>query len=379
MYFFIFQGNKSTLERPQSSNHVNKHSRKSRELKSKNSDWPEVPEIEKIEEQNPEILAMKILESGRQIEANKLKNVDMKRETNRSFSKEKYFNGISAKSSSHFPVPYSTASVNHAAVPTSSNSSEGALKVAFFEDRIKNIITNALNEDNKNSCYSRTNADSWNSAKSNINSNNNFTNNESDNSALVNGDVSGPKCGLPDYTQVSPAKLALRRHLSQEKVPSQSSSSNYIGTRTIGDLVSGEIERTLEISNQSIINTVVPMCLSSSNSSSLTKNDFTEALIQKSLTSSSVHNNNSSGSNSINKYNENSNTHSTQYNNNPKNFRSSVLYSTNSASQSVPYSAKYSTVHLPRAEMKPYHESFFTDMKPTKEEPVEGYVILVYT
>lgn len=82
--------------------------------------------------------------------------------------------------------------------------------------------------------------------------------------------------------QVSPAKLALRRHLSQERLSSshlissdrstvdsrQSSShdnrlvagrSGLLGTRTIGDLVSGEIERTLEISNQSIINATVDM------------------------------------------------------------------------------------------------------------------------
>lgn len=82
--------------------------------------------------------------------------------------------------------------------------------------------------------------------------------------------------------QVSPAKLALRRHLSQERLSSshlissdrstvdsrQSSShdnrlvagrNGLLGTRTIGDLVSGEIERTLEISNQSIINATVDM------------------------------------------------------------------------------------------------------------------------
>lgn len=35
--------------------------------------------------------------------------------------------------------------------------------------------------------------------------------------------------------------------------------SGLLGTRTIGDLVSGEIERTLEISNQSIINAAVDM------------------------------------------------------------------------------------------------------------------------
>lgn len=79
---------------------------------------------------------------------------------------------------------------------------------------------------------------------------------------------------------MSPAKLALRRHLSQERLSShltpsdrptidsrQPSHDNRIvaggngllGTRTIGDLVSGEIERTLEISNQSIINAAVDM------------------------------------------------------------------------------------------------------------------------
>ena len=72
----------------------------------------------------------------------------------------------------------------------------------------------------------------------------------------------------PDYTQVSPAKLALRRHLSQEKLAAASAQQlqalgttekGYVATRTIGDLVSGEIERTLEISNQSIINAAVDM------------------------------------------------------------------------------------------------------------------------
>lgn len=76
--------------------------------------------------------------------------------------------------------------------------------------------------------------------------------------------------------------MALRRHLSQERLSSSHltssdrstieprQSANYdnrlvaggsglLGTRTIGDLVSGEIERTLEISNQSIINATVDM------------------------------------------------------------------------------------------------------------------------
>lgn len=63
---------------------------------------------------------------------------------------------------------------------------------------------------------------------------------------------------LPDYTQVSPAKMALRRHLSQEKI-SQQFGPGPMSSKTIGDLVNGEIERTLEISHQSIINAAVDM------------------------------------------------------------------------------------------------------------------------
>lgn len=68
----------------------------------------------------------------------------------------------------------------------------------------------------------------------------------------------GSSSSQPDYTQVSPAKMALRRHLSQEKL-SQHPSSHVSTSKTIGDLVNGEIERTLEISNQSIINAAINM------------------------------------------------------------------------------------------------------------------------
>jgi [histone H3]-lysine79 N-trimethyltransferase len=70
----------------------------------------------------------------------------------------------------------------------------------------------------------------------------------------------GSSSSQPDYTQVSPAKMALRRHLSQEKLAHQQipPGSNYTSSsKTIGDLVNGEIERTLEISNQSIINAAI--------------------------------------------------------------------------------------------------------------------------
>lgn len=61
----------------------------------------------------------------------------------------------------------------------------------------------------------------------------------------------------PDYTQVSPAKLALRRHLSQEKLAHQGPMSSQLTTKTIGDFINSEIEKTLEITPQSIINAVI--------------------------------------------------------------------------------------------------------------------------
>jgi [histone H3]-lysine79 N-trimethyltransferase len=61
----------------------------------------------------------------------------------------------------------------------------------------------------------------------------------------------------PDYTQVSPAKLALRRHLSQEKLSQNPALGPQLMTKTIGDFISAEIEKTLEITPQSIINAVI--------------------------------------------------------------------------------------------------------------------------
>lgn len=61
----------------------------------------------------------------------------------------------------------------------------------------------------------------------------------------------------PDYTQVSPAKLALRRHLSQEKLSQHPSLGPQLMTKTIGEFINSEIEKTLEITPQSIINAVI--------------------------------------------------------------------------------------------------------------------------
>lgn len=88
---------------------------------------------------------------------------------------------------------------------------------------------------------------------------------------MVAASPSPSPSNLPDYTQVSPAKMALRRHLSQEKI------SHYgngpISSKTIGDLVNGEIERTLEISHQSIINAAIDMSSMGNSSASSVIND----------------------------------------------------------------------------------------------------------
>ncbi|KAL6953151.1 Histone-lysine N-methyltransferase, H3 lysine-79 specific [Sarracenia purpurea var. burkii] len=310
-------------------------SRKSRsELRTKNQEWPEIPEIEKIDEKNPEILAMKILESGRQIEANKMKygldssiprSVSGRNIAKVSTGDRSYPATASAKTStSMYPGTTPAGTIRKEPLPGPVPESQPRLEI-----RIRGLV-----RVNRHRCPDPV-----------------FEGNCAD----LKGNA-----GLPDYTQVSPAKLALRRHLSQEKIApaapaippaasqqqqqqaqtqqqQQQQPSNFIGTRTIGDLVSAAANATNP------------------------KNEFAESLIQQK---------NQAYSSAATKQ---ENTYTISFaGSSSKNSRSSVLYSTTNSQQSVPYS-KYSTVHLPRAEMKPYHESYFTDMKPpTKEEPVEG-------
>jgi len=110
----------------------------------RSQDWPDVPDIARIDEKNPEILAQKILETGRQIEARKIIENGRQVELNTRYQRSnKVYN---------------------------KNSSDTSLKVPFYDEHVKDLITNALNE---------------------------------------------PSSKGPDYTVVSPAKVALRRHLSQ--------------------------------------------------------------------------------------------------------------------------------------------------------------------
>lgn len=104
-------------------------------------------------------------------------------------------------------------------------------RVANFEERLKSIITTALKEDGPPR-------------------------------ALINDSAktSHGRNSIPTPTnQESPGKIALRRHLSQERIAPKIKKPR---PRTIGDLVNVEIERSLDFSNQLISNSPVEMNLS---------------------------------------------------------------------------------------------------------------------
>ncbi|CAB3239843.1 unnamed protein product [Arctia plantaginis] len=274
---------------------VNNKPRKSREHRSRSQEWPDVPEVGKIEEQNPELLAQKILETGRQIEAGKIikPNVIVNgypRDSDRHVDHHRH---PKASTPIHRTQPQRPAQppaglahrqspVKHQKPLNVVSKVQESPKVINFEDRLKSIITSVLNEDQE-----QRKATTRPSAPAHAYTNG-FVRQSSAPHSFPRGappPVAPPgayrasrdlrrerypsyerrppdlrhhvaptasAAPLPDYTQVSPAKLALRRHLSQERLAAP-------GTRTIGDLVNGEIERTLEISNQSIINAAVNM------------------------------------------------------------------------------------------------------------------------
>ncbi|XP_066158714.1 histone-lysine N-methyltransferase, H3 lysine-79 specific-like isoform X1 [Euwallacea fornicatus] len=287
-----------------------KVSRKSREYRTRSQDWPDVPDIAKIEEQNPEILAQKILETGRKIEASKLSAVT----NSKVASYPNHKPGPSTQKGvvrNHMPAPlpvtkrqktahnYQSAIGSTATSSTSTNTQnlkvQEAPRIANFEDRLKSIITSVLNEDQqtrtKQSQIPAPQLQYGGSVSTQVPPptiasqapppiTQNFVTPHYQVPHAQAGKPAAPSAEQPDYTQVSPAKLALRRHLSQEKLsnthpnfnpteglvgklstahPTFNTSEGLVATRTIGDLVSGEIERTLEISNQSIINAAVDM------------------------------------------------------------------------------------------------------------------------
>ena len=235
----------------------------------RSQEWPDIPDIGKIEEKNPEILAKKILETGRQIETGKygteltprVQSVNEKRvlqsEKIRNPNRNSRTSQINKSSmaqaqpqvSTNTPSPQPSQPVGGKSLTISP--ADSTPRVNDFEDRLKNLITSVLNDNSKPTSM---NPHSFDGAAS-CSPLKQFTvpmkTMEPEREGLMAR--APPKSVFsiqhqqqqPDYTQFSPAKLALRRHLSQAHVPYSQplklpSEFNY------GDLVTGEIVRSLE-------------------------------------------------------------------------------------------------------------------------------------
>ncbi|KAJ0182619.1 hypothetical protein K1T71_001988 [Dendrolimus kikuchii] len=294
---------------------VNSKPRKSREHRSRSQDWPDVPDVGKIEEQNPELLAQKILETGRQIEAGKITKPNVivngyLREADRHIDHHRYPKAVTPIHRTQpqrpgqppLPLAHRQSPVKPQKPLNVVAKVQESPKVINFEDRLKSIITSVLNEDQEqrkatrqptpthtfsngyvrqaptHNAFGARGAHPLHGAHTPHSSHSSHPHPHPPPSPVAPSfrrdyrrdryplerrsdaprmppahlDPRHHHAHQPDYTQVSPAKLALRRHLSQERLTGP-------GVRTIGDLVNGEIERTLEISNQSIINAAVNM------------------------------------------------------------------------------------------------------------------------
>ncbi|KAG5876348.1 hypothetical protein JTB14_003670 [Gonioctena quinquepunctata] len=458
-----------------------KVSRKSREYRARSQDWPDVPDIAKIEEQNPEILAQKILETGRKIEASKMSAISNKVPQLLNNSSKSLQNNQKTLVRNNMPAPlpmtkrqktnhnYPTANVP--SIPNNTNvisKNQEPPRIANFEDRLKSIITSVLNEDVQNRTKQAQVAPVLQFNTQNTNINNvpiHSTSYGSQNFPYPNSFVPpkqeekqqrkypvqqtkfSPRCetvvrqneelqhyshqeGLasmmegyreeipkvspqvqmprqlnpeqPDYTQVSPAKLALRRHLSQEKLAHQQLPYNpadgMVATRTIGDLMSGEIERTLEISNQSIINAAVDMS-DIQGTATLTSRSVVNANLpprpervnvkvpnpETPQTPKDVEPMRQQVYSPISRPSSTEGLEGLAYMHSHVKYippphpsprqqyspRTTVLYPTQARANSVNsnYSANELYTPLPRADIKPYHESYFSDVKPPQAEP----------
>lgn len=176
----------------------------------------------------------------------------------------------------------------------------------------------------------------------------------------------------PDYTQVSPAKMALRRHLSQEKLTqigtTSNSGANISGqnasaAKTIGDLVNGEIERTLEISHQTIINAAIKLSSVGGGASSLERPIINSNVQRPERVNvrllDEIHqgyNVDSYSKTPLNLQSQNAGSSSLQA------LKNNVFNSSRPNMQ--PNNRRdFNSVQLPRTEIKPYLESYFHDEK----------------
>lgn len=139
---------------------VNSKPRKSREHRSRSQEWPDVPDVGKIEEQNPELLAQKILETGRQIEAGKITKPNVivngyVRDSDRHGDLQRYPKAatpIMRTQPQRLAQPSVTHVHRHSPVKVQKplnvvSKVQESPKVINFEDRLKSIITSVLNED----------------------------------------------------------------------------------------------------------------------------------------------------------------------------------------------------------------------------------------
>ncbi|XP_017782818.1 PREDICTED: histone-lysine N-methyltransferase, H3 lysine-79 specific-like isoform X2 [Nicrophorus vespilloides] len=479
-----------------------KVSRKSRDYRARSQDWPDVPDIAKIEEQNPEILAQKILEKGRMIEASKQLSSNSKLpQMNMPMKCPSSNQRTSSRTSMPAPVPVakrpkiSNTPSSHPS-PSHHQRPQEPPRIANFEDRLKSIITSVLNEDQQTrsksqqqqqpppqhqqpqhqqpqpqhqpsqhqpsqhqqpqhqqphhqqpqqqhtpSMYSPNQAptpvynapptphhqyNSYNQYMANtkhderkypkyngnrcetivrpaeeqakvaqtheglvVSMTENYVEPEPPRISPIQPRSSQPE--QPDYTQISPAKLALRRHLSQEKLAAAQHhvfnppAESIVATRTIGDLMSGEIERTLEISNQSIINAAVDMSDIRTHhviNTNLPRPERVnvkvpeppkepEAAPMRQVYSPISRPSSTEGLEGLAYINPHIkvNTHSVYMPPPPQQSprqsqfspRTTVLYPTQARPSYEPYTP------LPRADIK-YHESYFTDIKPSMVE-----------
>lgn len=119
-----------------------KSTRKAREHRTRSQEWPEVPDIGKIEENNPEILAQKILETGRQIEAGKLQIIPQKMVNGGTGG-----HGGEPKPEKR-PQPQQNKWRREKPMPLyAPRPSIEPPRINNFEDRMQSIITSVLNED----------------------------------------------------------------------------------------------------------------------------------------------------------------------------------------------------------------------------------------
>lgn len=449
-----------------------KSSRKSRDYRTRSQDWPDVPDLGKIEEQNPEILAQKILETGRKIEASKMTGTKCVEGKERRKDERVYSQQRQPQKISNMPAPMSVSS-KRSKPNFPQNRIPEPPRVVNFEDRLKSIITSVLNEDEQYRSKQMTGKyPSFNAEGGKGKYPEGYPANmpaqvdekpkdlpqgdfkmidmypgqmEIDTKMIhqeippaveyrkemANYDVREPipptkKLSMeqPDYTQVckfyienfslknrtnnydyyqvSPAKLALRRHLSQEKLAAQQSGhyqhgdSGLVATRTIGDLMSGEIERTLEISNQSIINaavdmsdihgttTITPRSVVNQNipprpercnvklSVDVKDQEPARQQLYSPISRPSSTEGNLEGLAYLNRSKTptmmpqvgNINNHTTSVLTSQSSSHSSIIYPSKMTSARQEYPKRDDYTPLPRADIKPYHESYFTETKP---------------